>query len=107
MLDFFADERRVRWLMPAAPNLHRCVSKRASEWMQAFQGGLVQLQDDAGPKLEGTLRIFDEGSDYLDREIELANAIFGFTSRDLIGIGKYERRISNAVAITGHALFHL
>lgn len=46
----------------------------------------MKLQNRAGAKLERPLGVLHGGPDYFQREIELAQAIFGFTARNFVWI---------------------
>jgi hypothetical protein len=64
----------------------------------------MQLQDVAGPQLEGTFLILYVGAYHFEREVELANAIFGLTPRYLLRIFQKGCRFGNTMPILNQGL---
>jgi hypothetical protein len=48
--------------------------------------------------------VLDEGPDYVEREVELADAIFSLASSDLVGVLEKRRRFGNTMPILRHVL---
>jgi hypothetical protein len=63
----------------------------------------MQVQDDARPQFKWSLMFLDEGTNYVEREVELADAIFGLASSNLVGIFEKRRRFGNTMPILRHA----
>jgi hypothetical protein len=48
--------------------------------------------------------VLDEGTNYVEREVELADAIFSLAPSNLVGVFEKRRRFGNTVPILRHAL---
>ena len=62
----------------------------------------MQVQDYARPWPKRSLVILDEGANYVEREVELADTIFGLASCDLVRVFEQQGRFGNTMPILDH-----